>query len=271
MLTTDFTPRRILSLGLTYPDHAREAGLPFTGKPERFEKPLRTWLPGGGEVRLPGRAELLSAVAALDPGLAAEVERRCPQLSALMDYEVELGIAVLDDPQPGAPAHLGFFVANDLTARSLQILGEGRPDAMAFWGAAKGFAGFLPVGAELLVPDGGALPRVPLATRVNGELRQSSSTAELGLPLAELLAAAGGGTPLARGDVILTGTPAGIALSVSPWKRRLAALLPGRTTRLRLALGSYAQSPRILGAGDEVTVEAGPLGVCTVRLVSGTD
>jgi 2-keto-4-pentenoate hydratase/2-oxohepta-3-ene-1,7-dioic acid hydratase in catechol pathway len=266
-------PRRIVAFGLTYAGHIAETGSRFDpAAPTLFEKaPGALLAPTANDVRIPDRAALLQAIARLEPALAEAVERRVPALAAMMDYEVELGLVLLDDvaprdlADPRAPLPIGFFVANDLTARAVQILGDRAPREIDFWSAAKSFPGFLPVSDAMWVARdaaGDACLRVTLTTRVDGAVRQSSSTMDLVYSPREMLRLAG---PLARGDVVLTGTPSGIALRVPRWKRALAGLLLDRVGRLRAAQRSHE---RFLRAGQVVEVDGGALGRRAVRLVS---
>lgn len=105
-------------------------------------------------------------------------------------------------------------------------------------------------------------------TRVNGELRQRGATRDLVLGPRDLLRAASEALrrPLLRGDLLLTGTPSGVALQVSRWKRRLAELLLDRVGRLAAVARGAAGEGRFLGPGDEVTVGGGEAGTRTVRV-----
>ncbi len=268
-------PSRILALGLTYRDHLRETGTRPPKEPVVFEKPARTWLPKGAEVAIPGDAEMLEALEALDPGVSRGLAR-FGFLPAMMDYEVELGLMLLEplrvEELDRASPRLGFFLANDLTARTCQVLGEGAPDPFAFWAVAKGFTGFLPVSDSLWIPkDAGldAWPVVPLSLSVNGERRQDGSTRDLCYSPREMLRAAakylGGNLP--QGLALVTGTPAGVAMQVPAWKRRVADRLFDRYGKLGAAFDGYAKGTRFLRAGDRIRCDGGPLGTRTVGLI----
>jgi 2-keto-4-pentenoate hydratase/2-oxohepta-3-ene-1,7-dioic acid hydratase in catechol pathway len=269
-------PSRILALGLTYADHLRETGTRPPKEPVVFEKPARTWLPEGAEVAIPSDAEMLTALEAAETGLSPVLAARFGFLPAMMDYEVELGLMLLEplrvaDLERASP-RLGFFLANDLTARTCQVLGEGTRDPFVFWAIAKGFTGFLPVGDSLWIPPETSLdawPTVTLRLAVNGELRQDGSTRDLCYsPRAMLRAAAkliGGDLP--EGLALVTGTPAGVAMQVPAWKRRVADRLLDRFGKLGAAFDGYAKSARFLRAGDAVRCDGGPLGTRTVRLI----
>ena len=230
-----------------------------------------------GNVRIPSQQELRDVLDALDPAMSAWLVQRLGLLPSLLDYEAEIGVVLFDavsasDLVAGAPMpRLGFFVANDITARSIQIAGEGARNRLDFWSAAKSLTGFSPVSRRVWCPDGNsseALPALMLETYVNGALRQSASTTSVIYSLRQMLqyaATVAPGRILHRHDLVLTGTPAGIALSVPRWKRRLSLLLT-RRQRIRVALRSAREEPRFLQAGDKVRVSAGWLGgfECTI-------
>ena len=267
----------IVALGLTYGDHVRETGRKLTPNepPTSFTKQVRAFAPGDGGVRVPDGHELLDALDAVEPGLAAALRERVPIPPAVMDYEGELALVALGPIDEaglaaGVAQPLGLAAANDLTARLCQVLGETMEQPLAYWACAKSFPRFLPVAPRVWAPAGGlaALPELTLATRVNGELRQSASTKLLiyGLPAIVRAACAHLGRPLARGDVILTGTPAGVGLRMSPLKRRVAALVKDRFRKAELLVSTYATSTALLRPGDVIEVDAGPAGRVRTRL-----
>jgi 2-keto-4-pentenoate hydratase/2-oxohepta-3-ene-1,7-dioic acid hydratase in catechol pathway len=191
----------------------------------------------------------------------------------LLDYEVELAMVLDDDIDPWSPApRFGFFLANDLTVRTVQLLGEGSRDRMAFWGASKSFPDTLLCG-PILSREGARLDRWPdlvLENRVNGDMRQRARTDQLlYTPLEVLRFAAAKAAPrgLKKGDVILTGTPGGIALVVSRWKRVIAELLLTRRGKLAAAFLSNRKNPRFLRAGDRLEMDGGVLGKRSVVFV----
>src|SRR5262249_4715272 len=145
-----------------------------------------------------------------------------------------VALGPIDDAQlaAGVAQPFGLAAANDLTARLCQALGEGTARPYDYWACAKSFAGFLPVAQRVWAPQGGvkAIPEFTIETRVNGEVRQRASTKQLLFDLPAIARAASAllGRPLARGDVILTGTPAGVGLRVGPIKRRVAAYIKDR-------------------------------------------
>lgn len=270
----------IVALGLTYGDHGRETGQKVdpSAPPTSFTKHVRAFAPGAATVPVPQTAALLAALDEVEPGLAAQLAAKLAVVPAVMDYEGELALVALgpiDDAAlaAGTPQPLGLAAANDLTARICQVLGEnvepaGR--ALDFWSAAKSFPGFLPVAPRVWAPAGGiaAIPELTIETRVNGELRQRASTKILiyALPAIVRAAAAHLGRPLARGDVVLTGTPAGVGLRLSPLKRRVAAFVKDRLRKAELLISSFATSTELLRPGDVVEVDVGPAGRTRTRL-----
>jgi 2-keto-4-pentenoate hydratase/2-oxohepta-3-ene-1,7-dioic acid hydratase in catechol pathway len=270
-------PRELFAAGLTYRAHVKETGgdTDAAAPPPMFRKAIASWLPHGDRVATPSTDAMRAALDQVQPGLAAELAKRHPFLPALLDYEVELGIVVLAratlaELAAGALPRLGWFVANDLTARACQILGEGQHDAMPYWSVAKSFPGFLPVSPRCWIPDRSddRPPELKLATRVNGASRQDSAATDLMYRPSRLLAAAAtlAGRDLDVGDVVLTGTPPGVALKVPRWKRRLGELMLDRFGKLDAAIDMYAHGAGFLRPGDRVEIDAGFLGTRTVTI-----
>ena len=166
---------------LNYRDHAHELGLEIPEEPVLFLKPATTII-GPGESVI------------------------CPRTSSRVDYEAELGVVVKDrtrniSPEE-APDHiLGYTCANDVTARDLQ-----KKDGQ--WTRAKSFDTFCPVGPwiETDLDPGNLL----IQSYLNGERRQSSRTSQLIFSVHELVSFISGIMTLEPGDLIITGTPAGI-------------------------------------------------------------
>lgn len=275
-LPFEFLQGATYALGLTYADHIRETG-EKPGQPVVFRKGCTPTHRDAGHVPNPSPLELRDLLHTLDPAMADCLTQRLGSIPTLLDYEVEIGIVLFDEVSEaalaaGAPLpRLGFFLANDITARSIQIAGEGTANRLDFWAAAKSLPGFLPVSPRVWCPDGATpetLPVLVLETHVNGALRQSASTTSVIYSLRQMLqyaAAVAPGRILHRHDRVLTGTPAGIALSVPRWKRRLALLLT-RRQRICAALRNSQSNARFLQAGDTVRVSAGWLGgfECTI-------
>ena len=267
----------IVALGLTYGDHIRETGrkLEPDQPPTSFTKHVRAFSPTDGAVRVPDTHEILHALDQVEPGLADAVRAKFPFVLPVMDYEGELALVALDDIDDerlsaGVAQPFGLAAANDLTARFCQVLGENTERSLDYWSCAKSFPRFLPIAPRIWAPPGGiaTMPELTIETRVNGDVRQRASTKLLIYDLAAMVRAARNhlGRRLARGDIILTGTPAGVGLRLSPLKRRVAALVKDRFRKAELLVATYATSNALLRPGDVVEVDAGPAGRVRTRL-----
>ena len=269
--------RSIVALGLTYADHIRETGQAIdpAAPPIAFAKHVRSFHAGDARVLVPTSTELARALDELERGLAAELAKRFAVIPAVMDYEGELAVVALGDIDEhalarGEPQPFGLAAANDLTARICQVLGEGERSPYDYWACAKSFPRFLPCAAHVWAPAHGiaALPELVIATRVNGEELQRASTRELVYDLPTIVRTASShlGRPLARGDVISTGTPAGVGMRLSPLRRRVAGFVKDRFRKTELLVSAYATSNALLRPGDVVEVDAGPAGRVRARL-----
>jgi 2-keto-4-pentenoate hydratase/2-oxohepta-3-ene-1,7-dioic acid hydratase in catechol pathway len=180
-LLAPVTPGKIIAVGLNYRDHAVELGLPIPDDPIIFLKPPTT-------VIGPGEAVMY------------------PAMSSRVDYEAELGVVIRDrvhaiSPQEAKAHILGYTCANDVTARDLQ-----KKDGQ--WTRAKSFDSFCPVGPWIethLDPDD-----LLVECYLNGHRRQSSRTKQFIFPVTHLVSFISKVMTLAAGDLIITGTPAGI-------------------------------------------------------------
>lgn len=198
--TARFPVRRIFCVGQNYADHAREMGSdPERAPPFFFTKP---------------------ADAVVDSGSVLPL----PQRTANLHHEVELVVALAgggrDVPVETAESLIwGHAVGLDLTRRDLQAEAkkDGRP-----WDMAKGFDRSAPMGALLH----GAPPRSAAITlKVNGEIRQSGNLDQMIWSVAEIIATLSTYVELKGGDLIFTGTPAGVGPIVPG--DRLEAVLDG--------------------------------------------
>lgn len=175
-------PSKIVAVGRNYREHAKELGnVAPDDEPILFLKAPTALLLDGGDILLP------------------------PE-SSRVDYEGELAL-VIGRKIKGWPQELwmealsGVCCANDVTARDLQ-----KKDGQ--WARAKSFDTFCPVGPEIVA---GLDPSdLAIQTRVNGAVRQSSRTSEMVFSPAFLVAYVSRMMTLLPGDLILTGTPAGI-------------------------------------------------------------
>ncbi|CAI9386432.1 fumarylacetoacetate hydrolase family protein [Microbacterium sp. T2.11-28] len=183
VLLAPVIPRsKVVCVGKNYRDHAAEMGGEAPAEPLLFLKP-NTSVIGPGDV----------------------IVR--PRQSERTDFEGELAVVIgrvaKDVSAEKADEYVfGYTVANDVTARDLQ-----RSDGQ--WSRAKGFDTFCPLGPVIETEfdlDGGAR----IVSRVNGEVRQDGPISDMVHSVADIVAYASAAFTLLPGDVILTGTPAGI-------------------------------------------------------------
>jgi 2-keto-4-pentenoate hydratase/2-oxohepta-3-ene-1,7-dioic acid hydratase in catechol pathway len=201
-------PPKILCMGLNYRDHAKEAGLELPKYPVIFAKYTNTVIGPGDNIVL-------------------------PKNSRKPDYEAELGFVI------GRRARhirtedwrdyvFGYMNCNDVSARDYQM-------SVSQWTIGKNFDTFAPMGPYLVSADEIADPHnLNISLTLNGETMQSSNTRELIFKIPETVAFLSSVMTLEPGDVVLTGTPAGVGFSRTP--------------------------PRWLMPGDEVVVRVEGLG-----------
>ncbi len=275
-------PPQAFGVGLSYASHIEETASKFDPKapPPIFRKQPSALVRTGAEVAVPGTAELVAAAESLEPGLGTVLRQEHDALPALLDYEVEMGFVLLDDIDHASlgdaefAPRLGFFIGNDVSARTLAILGEGQPTRFEFWGASKSFAGFMPVADRAWVPnetkrDG--IPCVVIETTVNGELRQKQSTANLIYTPAQMLRFIVDKYPdtaLPKGTIVLTGTPGGVAMNTPRWLARLSSLL-GLNRFKKLAAKLSGDTSRFLNPGDRVVIRGQGLGEVDIVITQG--
>jgi 2-keto-4-pentenoate hydratase/2-oxohepta-3-ene-1,7-dioic acid hydratase in catechol pathway len=178
------TPSKIVCVGRNYRDHAAELGNEVPKEPLLFLKPPSSLLASGGTITLPAISQRVD----FEGEIAIVIGRRCHK------------IGPDEDPRPYIR---GYVIVNDVTARDIQ-----KSDGQ--WTRGKGFDTFCPTGP--IVSDEIDLVATPvtLTTHVNGDLRQQGSTADLIFPIADLLRYITATMTLEPGDLIPTGTPAGV-------------------------------------------------------------
>ena len=184
-------PAQIFGIGLNYRDHAEEAGLKIPDLPVVFTKfPASVAGPTGSIVRVPGSVDF-------ETELVAVVGRRAHHVAAADAWD-----------------HIaGLTVGQDLSERDLQWSGS----APQQFSLSKSFAGFAPIGPALVTADEFADPDdLRLGCLVNGEPMQEGSTGEMIFSIPALVAYLSGVVPLLPGDLIFTGTPAGIGFTRDP-------------------------------------------------------
>jgi len=174
-------PTKIVCVGQNYRAHAAELGNPVPVEPLLFFKPPSAIVSPGGEIEYPPWSELLH----YEAELAVVIATRCRNARA----SDALGFV------------FGYTCFNDVTARDIQYRDNQ-------WGRAKGFDGSACIGPWIETE----LDPSSLAVRsyVNGELRQDGATSDLVFPVPELIEFISGVMTLEPGDVIATGTPAGV-------------------------------------------------------------
>jgi len=180
-LLSPILPSKVVAIGKNYADHAKEMGGEVTELPLIFLKPSTSVIGTGDTIRLPASSQRV-------------------------DHEAELAVVIgrpaKDVPREGAMSHVfGYTAANDVTARDQQ-------KADVQFTRAKGYDSFCPLGPWIeTVLDPSDL-RVTAA--VNGEIRQDGRTRDLVHDIARLIEFISAVMTLLPGDVILTGTPAGV-------------------------------------------------------------
>jgi 2-keto-4-pentenoate hydratase/2-oxohepta-3-ene-1,7-dioic acid hydratase in catechol pathway len=175
-------PSKVCAIGLNYRAHAEEQGKPLPEEPLLFLKPSTSVIGPGDTIVMP------------------------PQ-SQRVDHEAELAVVIGRATRGVRAAEalehvLGYTCANDVTARDLQS-----KDVQ--FTRAKGFDTFCPLGPHVVTDLDG--DKLDIVCRVNGEVRQSSTTSDMVFKVAELVEHVSSVMTLLPGDVVLTGTPAGIS------------------------------------------------------------
>jgi 2-keto-4-pentenoate hydratase/2-oxohepta-3-ene-1,7-dioic acid hydratase in catechol pathway len=204
-------PAKIVCIGLNYRDHAEEQGVDLPEAPLLFAKWPNTLI-GAGEAIV------------------------IPPITRQVDYEAELGVVIGARMRNVSEENAlegveGYLCLNDVSARDLQF-SDGQ------WVRGKSLDTFCPVGPKLVpsadVPDP---QRLSIRTLVNGRVLQDSSTAQMVFGVAAVIAHVTRAITLEPGDLIATGTPAGV--------------------------GAFRDPPVFLQPGDEVTIEIERLGALT--------
>ena len=233
-LTAPLRPATILCSGSNYRDHnAEKANTPISGKePEFFVK---------------------TADCVIGPDEPIVFD---PLLSKKLDCEVELAIVIGKSgrhiPAARGLDHVfGYTIVNDVTARDRQV--RRTPGGMTWYelGSGKAFDSSAPLGPCIVTPDEVGDPQnLKLQSRINGELRQSSSTANMIWSCAELIHFFSRNFTLRPGMVIITGTPAGTAWSADRELGGKGVTQPGLVPATRYCL-----------PGDVVECEVEKIGV----------
>ena len=178
------TPSKIICVGRNYRDHAAELGNDVPVEPLLFFKPPSSLLAHGATILRPA----ISTRVDFEGELAILIGKRASQLASDADV---------------APYIHGYTCLNDVTARDIQ-----KSDSQ--WTRGKGFDTFCPIG-PIVVTNLPALTRnISLITRLNGEIKQRGETRDLIFPIDHLIRYISQTMTLEPGDLIATGTPAGV-------------------------------------------------------------
>lgn len=183
-LLAPVVPRKIVCIGRNYRDHAAELGNTVPKEPLLFLKPPSAVIGQGEAIRIPEQSQRVD----FEGELAVVIGKTASRIGA--DEDVR-------------PYIRGYTIVNDVTARDLQ-----KSDGQ--WSRAKGFDTFCPMGplvSDEIDPDAG----IAVETRLNGVVKQRGNTRDLIFPIAALLRHITAAMTLVPGDVIPTGTPAGVA------------------------------------------------------------
>jgi 2-keto-4-pentenoate hydratase/2-oxohepta-3-ene-1,7-dioic acid hydratase in catechol pathway len=208
-------PPKIICLAFNYYDHAREAGLTPSDEPVIFMKPQTA-------LNEPFRDVI------------------CPSFVTRLDYEAELAVVIGREtkkvPEDKALGSVfGYMILHDVSARDIQF-----KDKQFTRG--KGIDTFAPCGPWITTRDEVADPQsLQIMTKVNGEVRQNSSSSNMVIPVRRIISALSVTMTLEPGDIISTGTPAGVAMSM--------------------------KEPRYLKHGDIVEITIEKLGIIKNRIL----
>ena len=180
-------PSKIICLAFNYKDHAKEQNLISPDEPAIIIKP-RTTLNG------------------------ATSEIICPSFVSKLDYEIEMALVIGKDSkniteEEAKDAIFGYMILNDVSARDIQAKDKQ-------FTRAKGFDTFAPCGPWITTADEVSNPQnLKMITKVNGIVRQNSSTSNMFLGVYSVVSMLSKVMTLEKGDIISTGTPAGVMLN----------------------------------------------------------
>lgn len=213
-------PSAVVCIGMNYVAHAAESGSAPPDIPIMFLKTPNTVVGPHDDVEI-------------------------PRGSSKTDWEVELGVVIgrrasyLDSPADAASHIAGFVAANDVSERDFQMAVSGGQ-----WSKGKCAPGFNPTGPWLVTPDEVDAGNLRLRSFVNGQVRQDSTTADMIFPVDTLIWHLSQYLALEPGDLVLTGTPQGVALS-----GRFPYLAPDDVVEVEIeGLGRQRQTFRAWGA-----------------------
>ena len=183
-------PGKIIALGLNYRDHIEETGSELPEYPITF-------------------AKFSSSIVGPDYSI------RIPKVTKMLDWEVELGVVIgkncKEVSEEDALSYVaGYTIVNDLSARDIQ-LGDGQ------WVRGKSLDGLCPMGPCIVTTDElGDASNLKLYTKVNGEIKQESTTSNLLFNVQQIVSFLSHSLTLEPGDIIATGTPSGVGFTRDP-------------------------------------------------------
>lgn len=181
-------PSKIICLAFNYYDHARDAGLTPSDEPVIFIKPRSTLNHPFNDVV-------------------------CPKFVQRLDYEAELAIIIGKntkniEPEKASESIFGYMILHDVSARDIQF-----KDKQFTRG--KGIDTFAPCGPWITTKDEiNNVQNLQIVTKVNGEIRQNSSSSKMVISIEKIISSLSRVITLEAGDIISTGTPAGVAMSM---------------------------------------------------------
>ena len=209
------TPQKIVCIGLNYRDHAKEQGVPLPERPLLFAKWPNTLIDSGEAIRI-------------------------PPICKNVDYEAELGVVIgRRASRVGKDDALefvrGYVVANDISCREMQF-SDGQ------WVRGKSLDTFLPIGHLVPASEIPDPQTLPIRAILNGAVMQDSTTANQVFGVADVISFVSEAITLETGDLIITGTPAGV--------------------------GAFRRPPVWLEPGDQITIEIDGIGSITNPVVA---
>jgi 2-keto-4-pentenoate hydratase/2-oxohepta-3-ene-1,7-dioic acid hydratase in catechol pathway len=211
-------PDKIIGIGLNYRDHAEELNAPYPEVPVVFSKYRNSLVGTGGDIQM-------------------------PEMSQQIDYEGELAVVIGRRARKIAESEAlqyvgGYSIFNDVTARDLQF-------RSSQWTMGKTLDSFAPMGPGLIPAEAIPNPQaLEIVTRLNGEVVQQGHTENMIFSVGYLISYLSQTMTLEPGDIIATGTPAGVGFKRKP--------------------------PRFLKAGDVIEVEIPPIGKIRNQVVDPT-
>jgi 2-keto-4-pentenoate hydratase/2-oxohepta-3-ene-1,7-dioic acid hydratase in catechol pathway len=183
--------RQFIAIGLNYRKHAEEAGMEIPKEPVVFTKAITSLCGPNDDIVL-------------------------PEGSHETDWEIELGFVIGTTARKVSVESAldyvaGYCLSNDVSERHWQIKRNGQ------WGKGKSFDSFGPIGPWLVTSDDIPNPQsLEMALWVNGEVKQTSNTEDMIFSVAQIVSYLSQFMTLLPGDVVITGTPAGVGLGMKP-------------------------------------------------------